>query len=225
MKTITIKRELPLWILTLLPLVYTISVWPQLPERIPVHYDLHWEANGWAGKEAALLIPGIGIAFYLLLLYLPQIDPKRMSSEFFISNFYKIRAVITVAIAAFGLLLTHLALSTAPARQEVKLIPGFVLLLLAVLGNFMINIKPNWFIGVRTPWTLSSDRVWKQTHLVLGRLWFYGGILCIIGLFTLPDSMALVMMTVFILGTLAFAFAYSYWLYRRDQSGAVREKE
>lgn len=220
MKTIDIKKELPLLVLTLLPVCYTIYIWPQLPAQIPIHYDLHGDVNGWGSKATAFLMPGISVVSYILLLFLPQIDPRRMSGEFFINNFYKIRLVLSVALLAFSILITHLSLSGTPDTHEVKLIPAFALLLLAVLGNFMINIKPNWFIGVRTPWTLSSDHVWKQTHLVFGRLWFYGGIVATAGIFILPDSMGPALILTFVLGTSAFAFIYSYWLYRQEQHRA-----
>lgn len=216
MNKINIKRESILWLLTLLPIIYIIYIWPQLPAQIPVHYNLHGEVDGWGGRNSIFLMPGILVFSYFLLLFLPKVDPKRMNTEFFTSNFYKIRVVVTAATAAISILIAHLALSSAPDTHEVKYIPVLVLLLLAVLGNFMINIKPNWFIGIRTPWTLSSDYVWKQTHLVFGRVWFYGGIICIAAVMLLPDTFIPGIIATFALGSTALAFAYSYWLYRRE---------
>lgn len=212
-----IKRESILILLALLPVAYIIYIWPQLPSQIPIHYDLHGQVNGWGDRSTIWIMPCISAFLYFLLRYLPQVDPKRMNNEFFKSNFYKIRIVVTMAISAISILIAHLALSPVPDTHEVKYIPVAVMLLFAVLGNFMINIKPNWFVGIRTPWTLSSDYVWKQTHLVFGRLWFYGGLACTAALFIVPDSVAVALILVFVLGSSAFALAYSYLLYRQEQ--------
>jgi uncharacterized membrane protein len=92
------------------------------------------------------------------------------------------------------------------------------LALMTAIGNFMINLKPNWFIGVRTPWTLSSDHVWKQTHLVLGRLWFYGGLICILLAFTVPDTWLPIVILTYSLGSAIFAVAYSFILFKKEQN-------
>ncbi len=220
MNTFSFSKESILWVLTLLPIAYIVYIWPQLPAQVPIHYDLHGEVNGWGDKSTIFLLPGIMVVSYFLMAFLPQIDPKKMNTDFFRSNFYKIRLVVTAALAAISVLVAHLALSTTPDTHEVKYIPVLVLLLLAILGNFMINIKPNWFIGVRTPWTLSSDTVWKQTHLVFGRLWFYGGLGCIAAVLLLPDAVMPPLILTFVLGTSVFAFAYSYILYKREQEKA-----
>ncbi|MBS1623194.1 MAG: DUF1648 domain-containing protein [Bacteroidetes bacterium] len=220
MNTIHLKKESVLWLLTLLPIVYIIYIWPQLPAEIPVHYNLHGEVDGWGGRSTIFLMPGIMVVSYFLLLLLPKIDPKRMAGEFFASNFYKIRVVVTAAMSAISILLAHLSLSHTPDTHEVKYIPILVLLLLAVLGNFIINIKPNWFIGIRTPWTLSSDHVWKQTHLVFGRIWFYGGLLSIVAVLILPDTVIPYIIAGFALGTTALSFVYSWWLHHKETGKA-----
>lgn len=117
--------------------------------------------------------------------------------------------------AFFGAIAIFIIHSDVKGSSEgAQFIPASIFLLLAMLGNFMINMKPNWFIGIRTPWTLSNDDVWKKTHQVGGRVWFYGGMLCfVLSLFTKPEW-TLGLILVFTLGSAAFFVGYSFWLYK-----------
>jgi uncharacterized membrane protein len=218
MEKINYKREIILWILMLVPAIYIGYVWGQLPERVPIHFDMHGEANDWGSKGMIFLMPAINVGIYFLLLFIPQIDPKKMNIEFFKANFYKIRVAVSLFGFVLSLLLVHLSLMTTPDPHMVKFIPIAALALMTAIGNFMINLKPNWFIGVRTPWTLSSDHVWKQTHLVLGRLWFYGGLICILLAFTVPDTWLPIVILTYSLGSAIFAVAYSFILFKKEQN-------
>ena len=88
----------------------------------------------------------------------------------------------------------------------------------------MINIKPNWFIGIRTPWTLSSDNVWRRTHQLFGRVWFYGGLLCAAISFFAPEEWTVALILIFALGSAIAAFGYSFWLYKKEKAVAIDNK-
>lgn len=220
MEKYTLKKELPLLVLLALPFIYILTVWAQLPAQVPLHFDAEGNVNDWGNKFCIFIMPAIGAAIYGLLAGIPQIDPKKMSEEVFHGSFYRIRLVLGIFFCILALYLVHLSLPNVDTHSSGRLIPLLILGLLAALGNFMLNIKPNWFIGVRTPWTLSSEAVWKKTHLLFGRLWFFGGILCMGLVLLLPESAALTIILCFALGSTALSLAYSYWIYNHEQAGS-----
>jgi uncharacterized membrane protein len=217
MEQINYKRELIFLPLLILPLIYIADVWGQLPDRIAIHFGFDGHANGWSGKWGIFILPTANIGTYLLILFLPQIDPKRMNNENFNSMFYKIRLAIVFFLCFICFLATDAAVKGSMNKGISNWIPVGVFLFLSLMGNFMINIKPNWFIGVRTPWTLSSDSVWRKTHQVVGRLWFYGGLLCAILAYFSPSHWTVRLIMIFVIGTVVFSFVYSYWLFKKEQ--------
>jgi hypothetical protein len=192
-----------------------------VPDRVAIHFDLHGTANGWGGKWSVFILPVTNIATYLLILFLPLIDPKRMNNDDFTSMFYKIRLVLVFFFCLFSMFIAYIAVHGSTDHTASRWIPIATFLLLSILGNFMINIKPNWFIGIRTPWTLSSDTVWRRTHQVFGRLWFYGGLACAALSFYASDVWTARFITAFVLGSAVFAFAYSFWLYKKEKAQPI----
>jgi uncharacterized membrane protein len=218
MEKINLKKEIIFWVLIVLPVLYVLYVWNQLPAQVPIHFNIHGEPNGWTGKPGIFILPGVNLFIYLLLLFLPEIDPKKMSYEFFRSNLHKIRLLLT----AFLSVITFLATNAAVTGHIGHLVSALLLLLFTLLGNFMINLKPNWFIGIRTPWTLSSDTVWKKTHLVFGRIWFYGGAVGFILVLLVPGKLANHLAFGFIIVSAVAAFIYSFWLFKQEEKKGVQ---
>lgn len=219
MKNFNYKREIILWLLLIIPIIYIIYIWGQLPDRIAIHFDLRGTPNGWGGRWSTLISPLVSIFTYLLLLFLPLIDPKRADDYDFTSMFYKIRVTLVIFMSAISIFITYNAIYNISEHGIGRLMPVAVFLLLSVLGNFMINIKPNWFVGIRTPWTLSSDTVWRRTHQVVGRLWFYGGLASAVLCLCPANKWTSKLILVFILGSAVFAFGYSFWLYKKEKTG------
>jgi|ERR1043165_1206998 uncharacterized membrane protein len=214
MEKINWKNEIVPWVFLLAPCIYCAYVWNQLPDSIPIHFNINGDADNWGPKGAILLSPGINIFTYLLLLFVPYLDPKKMSYEAFAKNFYKIRVLLTIFFSVISIVIIRATISNGSTITHI--IPAIIFLLLALMGNYMINIKPNWFIGIRTPWTLSNETVWKQTHLVGGRLWFYGGLLCLLLSLFLPSRVTGNLLLCFVLGSALFMVAYSWWLFQKE---------
>lgn len=213
-------KETPLWILLIAPFIYVAYVWNALPDSIPIHFDIKGEANGWGSKHTIFGLPAINAGIYLLLLYIRKIDPKRMNDELSASIFYKLRVVLTIFITLLCIATTYATVQGDMKHGLTKFIIVAVFLMLSFIGNLMINIKPNWFIGIRTPWTLSNDNVWRKTHQVVGRLWFFGGIICAALSMLLPDNLIVSLILTFALGSTGFAFGYSYWLFKKEATEA-----
>lgn len=215
MKSTNITKEIILWIIILIPLVYLALAWNGLPERVPVHFNLKGEADGWAGKTALIgIVFFMTVALNLLLLIIPYIDPKR-KLEYMGSKYHQLRFILVVFMAALSVFLIY----NATNQDAFQLNILFILLggLFVALGNYFQAIKPNYFIGIRTPWTLESEQVWRKTHRIGGILWIAGGLI-MIALALFPDSgirqaLFLVIVAVMVL----VPVVYSFVEFRKEQ--------
>ncbi|WP_394748538.1 SdpI family protein [Spongiimicrobium salis] len=171
-------REIPLWVLIILPILYLIKSWNQIPEKIPVHFNLYGEADRWGGKNTlyfiAILVPLLTYGLFLLAKY---IDPKKKLGS--IGNkLYHIRVFLSMIIASVVLLYIHILIHPQSNFQSsFYIIIGFTIF---ILGNYFRNIKPNYFIGFRTPWALENESIWRSTHHYGSIVWCIGGLLIII---------------------------------------------
>jgi uncharacterized membrane protein len=206
-----IKKELIIWLIVLAPFVYALVYWNQLPERMPVHWSMDGKPNGYSSKGFGILeIPLLSLGLYFLLLLIPKIDPKKANFAQFEGTYRTIRLLLhTVLTIAFVMgLLYAMNSGINSAYFSVILISG----LFMVLGNFMGKIRPNYFVGIRTPWTLANEDVWVKTHRVTGRLWVAASfIYLIINLFMqMPHWFHYIYLTLITV----FPFIYSYVKYR-----------
>lgn len=162
----------------LLPVVYLISTWKYIPAEIPLHYNLYGEADRWGSKNNLWwLLTVIPIGGYVILWAAKKIDPKKNLSQ--IGNkFYLLRF-------GFSLVLSIIFLSMLYSlKNDNNTFPSLIFIILASVfiffGNYFRNMKPNYFLGFRTPWALENDHVWKQTHRHSSLIWFIGGVLMLI---------------------------------------------
>jgi uncharacterized membrane protein len=171
-----LRTELPQWLIIVGMFVAAIVVWPTVSSRIPVHWNASGQVDGYGGKmEGLLLLPAIAIGIYLLLLFIPRIDPGRANYAQFSGPYLTVRYAVLVMIAAiYGISL--LAIKGVGFNMT-RVILSVIGLLFIVLGNVMGKVRPNWFVGVRTPWTLSSNRSWVRTHRLAGWLFTLAGLI------------------------------------------------
>ena len=204
------RRERLLWLLLLLPVFMLLFFWNELPDKVPLHWNLRGEVDGYGPKW---VLPLINIGTYALLTLLPRIDPRRENYPRFQRSFFFIRLIMVLFLVGLSVL-TYLIALGVPLHVP-HLIPILMLLLLAALGNYMTAVKPNWFIGIRTPWTLENEEVWRKTHRFGGRLWFFGGLSGAALLLLLPPALHLAVLIGAITVLTLLPLAYSYWVYRR----------
>jgi uncharacterized membrane protein len=167
------------------------SVWayPQLPAQVATHFNLHGQPNGWSSRlVAAVLAPALGIAIALVFTVLPHIDPRRANYAKFGPTYWTIANAVLVLLAVFHVVSLGKALGWDINMNRVTSLGVGGLLVL--LGNLMTRIRPNWFMGIRTPWTLSSDTVWRKTHRFGGIAFVIAG-LCIAATALLASPWAL----------------------------------
>jgi len=208
MKNQKINRELILIILTVIPIIYLLFYWDILPEQMPVHFDFNGEPNGYGSKLVFILLPA---GLYFLLLILPFIDPRKSNYEIFSDTYFKLRILLTLFI---GLIDTVIIYNTIHRIDKMGLlIPVLIMFIFTLMGNYMGNIRPNYFVGIKVPWTLNSDVVWTRTHKMAGKLWFWGGLAGIAALLIVRNP-SVVLIPLLIIITVA-PIVYSYIIYQK----------
>jgi uncharacterized membrane protein len=159
-----------------------------LPEQIAVHWNINGEPDRIVPKSEAWvnfwLIPFVMLLIVVLTVVLPWISPKQFEVERFRPTWKYVMALV-VGLFAF----IDVALLVGSWGQKLPLgrfFVGALMLFFALLGNVLGRVKRNFWMGVRTPWTLASEAVWNQTHRVAGRLWVAGGLIGCVGVLALP---------------------------------------
>jgi len=194
-------------------LIFTVIVYPSLPDELPVHWGFDGQVNHTMPKaQAVLVIPGIGILLFGIMHIVPKVDPRRENYEKFASSYLRLREAAIVFIAAMHVMLLT---NYDNPKAMVKLALFAAALFFAVIGNEAGRFKQTWFTGFRTPWTLSDERVWRQTHRV-GARWMVGtGIANMLLLLLLPLSLAGIFFMASVIGVSSGIVVYSYVLYQR----------
>jgi len=208
------RIELPQLILVAAMFLLAAISWSLVPERIPVHWNFAGEVDRYGGKFEALLgIPLVTLVVYLLMLFLPRVDPGKPNYERFLSTYTVIRCVIVVFMCfVYGMLLLTAYGYAVSVSTVVPLAVGGLFI---VLGNLMGKIRPNWFVGIRTPWTLSSKLSWNKTHRVGGWLFILMG-LAIAGSGLIGNRWAFIGMGVIVVASLIWMIVYSYLVWKDD---------
>jgi uncharacterized membrane protein len=150
--------------------------WNKLPDTIPIHYSLQGEPNNFGPKASVFLAPLVMLFLSALIYVLPYIDAKKHSAE----QMPAYRSLVIIINSFLLLILSYQVLSTIghllPGRSWMPLI---VIMLFMALGNYFSKLRPNYFIGIRTPWTLESEAVWMKTHRLAGYIWVLGSLIMI----------------------------------------------
>ncbi|HEX5435899.1 MAG TPA: SdpI family protein [Gemmatimonadaceae bacterium] len=192
-----------------------VAAYPRLPARVPVHWDIHGDVNGYGSRfVAAYLQPLIMLGIAILIPILPKIDPRARNYEKFGASYELIfSAVLTIV---FVIYLVTLASALGKAVPITRIVPALVGVLLVVIGNVLPRVRSNWMVGIRTPWTLSSDGVWERTHRVGGYLLMLAGAALLLASLTLQRETSFVIgFGGVVLASLA-TVVYSYVAWRRE---------
>lgn len=202
---------------TLVPAVDLAQVWPQLPARVPIHFNTAGEPDRMGDPATLWLLAGMPLLTFVFMLLVPNIDPKKRL--ILNTNYQKLVLTIMAGTAAIGVLITH---STVAGHVDSR----WVLLILCgmwvLLGNYIVTVPPNYFAGIRTPWTLEDPVVWQRTHRVAGRAMVVAGLLGLplAWLVTAPWAVGVVM-GLLVTVTLG-AVVYSYVVWRQVGAEAAR---
>ena len=194
-------------------------VYPRLPELVPTHWSgMDPTPDGWSSSAfGAWLMPVTLLGMWGLLWILPKIDPRGSNYAKFGDAFEGIIVSVMLFILGMHIIILRAALGHQAPMQRV--VPIGIGVLFVAIGNLLPRARPNWFVGIRTPWTLSSDRVWEKTHRFGGRVFVAAGIVIVLGALVMPQW-AHIVLTTSILVCLALVLTYSYVEWKREQSPA-----
>lgn len=209
-----LKKELPLITIVLLPFIYLAYIWNQLPEKVPMHWNIKGEIDRYGEKMELIIIPILlPLLVYIIFLVVPKIDPKNKLNKMG-NKLQTIKVLLTTFMSILALFIIYSAKNQSFAN------PNYIILLIGVLyiilGNYFKTIKANYFIGIRTPWTLENESVWKKTHKLGGKLWFVGGIIVVLTSLILDKEPNV---TVFLIITgiiTTIPIVYSYIIFKNE---------
>lgn len=210
---INFKTEIIPILMIVLSFIAGIYFYQRFPERVASRWNFQGEVDGYSSKTfGAFGLPIIIGLMYLMFLILPRIDPqKQRYSEF--AQTYRLfkNIIIGFMLLIYGVTgLANLGYNL-PIGIVIPLIIG---VLFIIMGQQMPGIKPNWFLGIRTPWTLSNENVWNKTHQVGGRLFVLLGLVLMI-MPLIPENLAMILFFAAIVATVGGTFLYSYLIYRK----------
>lgn len=211
-----LKREWPQMLILAAPIVLIAIYWNSIPDTIPTHWNFSGKVNGYSSKAfGVLLLPILNIGIALLLNFLPRLDPKKQIG-FSMKPIKALRLAVTAFISILAIVMLAVALGKP---VDMALTPGILLpLLFLVIGNYMPQTRPNYFVGVRTPWTLEDPENWRLTHALTGKLWVAASILVLLLELVSPTSWLQYILMPYIIILIVIPLAYSYLIFRKRQS-------
>jgi uncharacterized membrane protein len=197
--------------------VFALAVYGRLPAQVPSHWNLSGEIDGWMPRATGAFLPAAIATLVLALLHwAPRLDPRRENVERFQGDWrLMVNLVVLLFVVLEGVVLgSALGWPIDPTRA----IPVALALLLVAIGNYLPRTRSNWFIGIRTPWTMDSERVWRATHRVGGRAFVVAGLLLIPAALLPARVRGAAILTVLAVAV-AYPLVYSYVAWRRESSG------
>lgn len=204
-------------VLIVIAFLINIAVYSKLPDQIPTHWNVAGEIDGYSSKAfGAFMAPVIMLVVWLGMKFLPNIDPKKKNYEKFDSSY----SIIICLLTSFFFVL-HLLTITVSLGYDIsinKVIPLIIGILFIILGNYMPKSKSNFFYGIKTPWTLTSDISWRKTHRLGGKLFVLAGIIVVISSIFLTGTVQVI---IFVISTSIAALipiVASYFYAKNDNS-------
>ena len=190
-----------------------IYFYPQMPDQMASHWNAAGEIDDYMSKFWALyLMPFITVLMFLMFLVIPKIDPLKKNIEKF-RVYFDWFVLLIIAFLFYIYLLTIAANLGYLFNMTTMILPAIGALFIYI-GFLVENAKRNWFIGIRTPWTLSNEKVWNKTHKLGARLFKAVGVLTFIGLILRPYAIWIVVGSALIAGL--YPVVYSYFEYQKE---------
>lgn len=186
----------------------SLALYPQMPDRVPIHWNIHGKVDGYGQKAwAVFLMPATMAIMVALFASIPWLSPRKFEVDSFRATYL---FVMVAVVALFGYMHVLMLYAAAYASDVSRPLVGGIFLFMALLGNVLGKVRPNFYIGVRTPWTLASERVWTDTHRLAAWLFVASGLLG----FLLVLIGQLVAAFVLLMAAALVTVLYSLWRYK-----------
>ncbi|MDN3641131.1 SdpI family protein [Lutimonas halocynthiae] len=172
------QKEAPLIAIVFAPFIYLAYLWNKLPDTVPLHWNIEGEIDDYGDKSELILIPILlPLLIYIIFTIVPMIDPKGKINKMG-NKYFTLKMAMTIFMSVLAMIIIY------SVKNETLYNPNYIVLLMGVLfvilGNYFKTLRANYFIGIKTPWTLENETVWKETHKLAGKIWFIGGFIVIL---------------------------------------------
>jgi len=211
-----LKKELPSLFFIVFIIVFSFIAYPSLGDKIASHWNFAGQVDGWSNKSSFIyFFPGLIIVMYGFMTLMPIIDPKKESYAGFAQTYINFKTLMVGILSAIYAItiFSNLGYDINIGKTVSLLIGGMMIL----IGFMLKNIKSNWFIGVRTPWTMSSPLVWEKTHKISAYSFSFLG-LCIIIAPYLSNPWNITVFAIGLVQAVIGTMAYSYIIYRKEKN-------
>lgn len=189
-----------------------------LPETVIIHWNFEGRADGWGTKSLlTVFFPFLIIGLYLMFRALPKLDPKKANYIKFDTTYHLFKLLIILFLVVIYFVSVYINLGYNFPMSDIMI--WMVGSLFIIIGILIKNVKQNWFMGIRTPWTLSNQQVWDKTHQMARKVFIIGGIAFFFMPYASPTQVPIIFILV-ILMIVGGSFGYSYWLYRKLEKQA-----
>ena len=203
------------WLIALLAALASLAVYTRLPAQLTTHWSMDGVPNGWMSRPVgALFTPAMILVVGTIMRYAPRIDPRRENYEKFGAAYEITGIAVLLLLLVIHLLVLAVGVGYHPPLE--RIVPMLVGALLVVMGNVLPRARSNWFYGIRTPWTLSSDRIWVRTHRLGGYIMILAGFVVIAASALLPLRASLAVVIAASLVAAIVPAIYSYLIWKQD---------
>jgi uncharacterized membrane protein len=212
----TLRKEWPLWLIMGGLMLSAVILYPNLPAQVPGHWNIYGEVDAYYPKAFSVFFPPLlALGLYLMFLFLPLIDPKRSNYQRFTGAYAVMRWgwVIFMGILYVVTMMVSLGYSVDIGLM-VKVL---VAVLFLIIGNYMGQFRHNYFVGIKTPWTLANEEVWQATHRFGGKIWVAGSLVCLV-MAPISAAWSAYVFLACIVIMAVIPVVYSYLLFARLQS-------
>jgi uncharacterized membrane protein len=214
------------WVVALLLVAVSAgaAAWlsPQLPDRIPTHWNIRGEVDGYGGKWTLYLMPIMTTGMLVLFYFLPALSPKSFEVDTSRPTYLYIMVLVVGLFSYMQGVLLYTVYQTVAKQPSVDIGRAFIagmFLFFGLMGNVIGKVRKNFYIGIRVPWTLASDRVWNDTHRMAAWLWVGAGVL---GFVSIVLGMSILYAIVLLVAAGLIPVVYSFIHYRAlEQRGAL----
>ena len=201
-------------VMLIVPFVLIAVFWADIPDIIPIHFNASGEADRFDSKMPYIfLMPGINLFTFALLYLIPYIDPKKRISPDQKGYVSFMLIMVVFFFVLFLLMFSQIMGMNLFGNYILVVIPLFIMM----LGNYMSKVRPNYFVGIRTPWTLQNETVWERTHRFTGRLWVGTSIVMLILGLALNSGYPKWLTIVYVSLIAILPFVFSYLEYKKVQ--------
>jgi immunity protein, SdpI family len=207
------KKDIIPVIIILIALVIGIQLYSSLPSIVPSHWNTQGQVDGFSSKGfLVFFMPLLALGIYALMTFLPRIDPLRKNYEKFAVVYFWFKVLLSMFFVALYLFMLAQA-EGFKLNINYFILPAFSLLFI-LMGVMLPKLKRNWFVGIRTPWTIQSDSVWSDTHKFAGKAFITAGIISFLGIF-FPSSEFAVFLTAIFTASI-ISVVYSYFSFKKQ---------